>query len=204
MRAAAVALAAWATRDGAGVKSGDPRHEAVTEGRRLQWEQAHARGDAWAQSTPYSSCGDLCHWMLRCLGCRDERLVNRSDDGGEHPWTPGANISRLAAHRELMRGPNETPQPGDVVFVKNAWGGHVCVVREWGDDRAVTEDYGQPYGLRKTKTAAPGMLGGAPIGWVLDLSKVVLSESAMVPNGFQLGTPDDNPYDEARVTIPDD
>jgi hypothetical protein len=198
VRRASVALGAWATRDGLGVNGGDERHEIVTEGRRTQWERAHARGDAWAQRGTYSSCLDLLHWVMRCLGCRDETLVNRNDDFGTRAWIPGANVTMLSGakhlHRQLWSWP---PAPGDFVYRDNPWGGHGCLVREWDEQSGVatTEDYGQPYGARRTPRIGPGTrLGGNRILWVVDVTRVPIADAAVVPDAFDGGEPDDNPY----------
>jgi hypothetical protein len=212
VRAAAVALARYATdADGAGHREvGDPVHEEVTEGRYKQWLDARTRGDAWAQGMIYSSCGDPVHWMLRNLGCRDESLVNRSDDGGEHPWAAGRNIAMLGASKFVRKpGRDVGPSPGDAVFVMNQYGGHVCTVTAWREpdpDKATTQDYGQPCGKQRTKQIASAphfTLDGHPVLWWLDVTLVPLAESAIVPDDFEGGVLDTNPYPEPDVAVYD-
>ena len=201
LRAAAVTLGEYSV--GRGKRpSGDPVHDWITEGRRLQWERAHAAGHSWALKGSYSSCGDLAHWLLMCLGCRDERVVNRSDDGGEISWVVGANISRLVAlpwYREEGAG----PFPGDILHVASP--DHVAVLLDQESaDQWHTADYGQPHAERKDCLVVPRRRGlivrGRHLeGWV-DLESMLddgaFTESAIVPDAFPYGVLDDNPYDE--------
>jgi hypothetical protein len=186
-REVALALAAHATRDGQGRNVGDPVHELITEGRTRGNEERRQRG---SPEVPYSSCGDLAHWLLMSLGCLDERLVNRSDDGGTTPWKIGANLSRLAsypAYEHTALG--IFPIPGDVLLF-NDRAGHVCVLRSWDEStlHAVTEDYGQPYGRRRQRILSHrgnGWLldGRALDGW-LDIDAVPLDGPARLPDGM--------------------
>lgn len=202
LREAAVWNAAWATNDGAGANLDDPRHEEVTEGRRKQYEVALKAGLEWAKKMRggYSSCGDLLHWLLRKLGVRDEALVNRTDDGGTHPWLPGANPSLGSHAHAALRPITERPQPGDLVMNNNAYGGHMYVVRSIDEDGTmVTEDYGAPYGKRRTKKWEPGKVDGNSILWIVNIAKLKYQESASVPDDFPFGVEDDNPYSEVGV-----
>lgn len=212
VRAAAVALTRYAVdADGAGKRaSGDPVHESITEGRRLQYERALAAGQAWAVAMSrkggYSSCGDLAHWLLLCLGCRDERLVNRSDDCGEIPWIPGVNLSRIQSHPAYVRavvGPR--PWLGDVLYVQSP--DHVSVLLEWRTHDIVTGDYGQPHGaLRVLPIVTTGGLVRVGqrrlVGW-LDVTRVEYAETAVVPDGCEVGTEDDSPYPEGLSWEPE-
>jgi hypothetical protein len=215
VRKAAVALARYATAapTPGHREVGDLVHEEVTEGRYKQWLDARAAGQPWAMHMIYSSCGDLIHWILRCLGCRDESLVNRNDDGGDHPWASGVNLQKLQGHPYTKKPCDETPVPknGDAVFVDTASGGHVCDVDEWpmetagggiAADHAVTNDYGQPCAKHKVKTIAEGplRLDGHQVKWWLDITAVPLGESAIVPDDFEGGIADENPYAEPGVT----
>lgn len=203
VRRAAVAIARWATNDDE-CKLGDPIHEWVTEGRRKQWEDARKRGDAWAQKGSYSSCGDLAHALLFLLGCRDERLVNRTGDGGVTPWRIGANLSRIDAAPGYVKARSGlVPNDGDILHVASVYSGqqtndHVAVLESFGMVSIITHDYGQPYGLRKVQSAH--QTGGLfvigqrrLIGW-LDVCAVNRTESAIVPDSFVGGVEDDNPY----------
>jgi hypothetical protein len=163
----AVALATHAVNGTLGRSVGDPVHEEVTEGRRRQWEVALRAGAAWARSMSagYYSCGDLAAWMLWRLGCRDESLVNRTNDGGVRAWVPGRNLTVIASSRAFTAGrPPTVPQPGDILFL-NQNGGHVCVLLEWdaASGLCITADYGQPYGRRRSRRI--GQRAGA---WTLD------------------------------------
>lgn len=195
-RRVAVALATWAATDEQGRprKLGDPVHEAVTEGRRSQYEAALKAGQEWARKLPgYFSCGDLAHWLLARLGVRDERLVNRNDDGGQIPWRAAENLLRIQRHPAFVAaGGGKVPQPGDVMHILQH-GGHVCVLLEWDTARgvAITADYGQPYGACKMRgflpTASGGwLLAGAPLtGW-LDLDALEYAAAVEVPEGCPL------------------
>lgn len=69
----------FAVADEAGRVANDPAYRRITEGR--------DRGPS------YSSCGDLAHWLLFVLGCR-EPWINRVEHNG---WRGGLNINLLAA-----------------------------------------------------------------------------------------------------------
>lgn len=208
LRTAAVMLVLFAVNGDMGRNVGDPVHEWVTEGRRREWERAHARGDAWAQGTPYSSCGDLAHWLLMMLGCRNERYVNRTGDCGEVPWKATVNITRLVAlpaYQPAKSAAGRTPQSGDILHV--AGPDHVAVVDEWNEatGEVTSADYGQPYGRRRkhpiVRRRSTILVGTRVLmGWV-DLEQVVLEESALVPEDFEGGEEDLNPYN-AELTIP--
>lgn len=201
VRQAAVALANFAVDGANGRRPPDAIHEWITEGRRTQWERAHAAGHRWAQGVPYSSCGDLAHWMLMCLGCRDELVINRGDDGGVKGWVPGPNISRLVGSRFYVK--SGEPEPGDILHV--AQPDHVAVLLERvSDDQLVTADYGQPYGRRRVCRVRDTWWGrivrGRTLQGFVSLARIVeggaFTESAIVPDDFQGGVQDDNPYDE--------
>jgi hypothetical protein len=214
--AAILALASYATANGAGRELADPVYEEVTEGRRRQWEEAHRRGDAWAQKTPYSSCADLIHWILRCLGVRDESLVNRTDDGGDAPWKPTVNIAvlRQSPYTTLRYGRADRPKPSYAVFLQNSSGGHLTLLRSWEEDptttyvtgSATTDDYGQPYARRRARRLGRDQdgyltLDGNPVLWWIDLSTFPRQESACVPDDFEHPDAelDENPYPESGV-----
>jgi hypothetical protein len=210
LRETALALAAYATAQGAGRDAGDTVFERITEGR-LSGNMA--RRKKGSPEVPYSCCGDLAHWMLFALGCRDERLVNRDTDGGETPWAMGANITRLGGSGLVQKaGPGLRPKPGDILFL-DQHGGHVCVLRSWDEGDLIiepygtvmTEDYGQPMGRRRTRklTSVRGalFLDGAPLRWWLPLDRVRLTESALCPPGYEGGVEDENPYEEQGVDL---
>ena len=112
-----IRLATYAVNGDKGRDRGDPVHEEVTEGRYAQWVDAKARKASWAVGMVYSSCGDLVAWMLYRLGCRDERLVNRTADEGQTPWMPGRNVTNVVSHRAYCKaGRGAEPQPGDVLY----------------------------------------------------------------------------------------
>lgn len=193
---------------------GDPVFEAVTEGRYKQWLDAKAAKQPWALHMVYSCCGDLVHYMLRCLGCRDETLVNRNDDGGTHPWAGSKNITDLEGHPCTWKPDGDearVPRSGDAVFINNQYGGHVFVVDQWpmemggggaAADHEVSQEYGQPAGKQRVRTITqnPLAVDGHSVGWWLNLDLVPLTESAIVPDDFEGGIPDENPYAEPGVT----
>lgn len=207
---AAIALVRFAVDAPRGRRVGDPVHEWVTEGRRKQYEIALVAGAEWAiklsKTGGYSSCGDLAHWLLMCLGVRDERYVNRSDDGGQHPWIAGVNISRLVALPAYVKAAaGLAPKPGDITHV--AGPDHVAVCELFDPDAGESSsyDYGQPYGANRKRVVvqrgATWIIGGRVLqGWV-DIERVKLVESAIVPDDFKLGELDENPYAEA-ISIP--
>lgn len=210
LRAAAVALARFAVNAPTGRTVGDPVHEWVTEGRRKQYEDALAAGAEWAvKMAPhggYSSCGDEAQWLLMCLGVRDERYVNRSGDGGVHPWVSGVNIARLCALPAYVKASaGQAPRPGDITHVTNA--DHVAVSESFRPDlgSASSCDYGQPHAAYRERAVvqrgATWIVGGRVLaGWV-DIELLRFEESALVPDDFELGTVDDNPYPE-DLSIP--
>lgn len=210
-RAAATALAEFAVGAPRGRTVGDPVHEWVTEGRRLQYERAVAAGARWATSMSggYSSCGDLAHWLLMCLGCRDERYVNRGDDGGEVPWRAGVNISRLVAlpaYVDARRAAGRTPVPGDILHVASP--DHVCVLVAARVEAGTvdTADYGAPHAAFRTVPVlvrgSVTMIGSRVLmGWV-DLGAVEFTESALVPDSFSLGSPDVSPFSDTLTITP--
>lgn len=196
-RAASVAIAAFLVGGTVGRRPPDPIHEWVTEGRRTTNERAIAAG---AHQRPYSSCGDLAHAVLWCLGCRDEHLVNRDSDGGQTPWVMGVNISRLCASPAYVRATRGMdPHQGDVLHVQSP--DHVSILGSRGAGAWTTCDYGQPYGMQRSRLAVRGsdgiwVVGGRRlVGW-LDLQRVEYRESAIVPDDFDGAEEDDNPYPE--------
>jgi len=213
VRRASVAIATWAVDGKKGRPSGDPIHEWVTEGRRLQFERALAAGCKWAvqlnKTGGYSSCGDLIHFVLMLLGMRDEKVLNRGDDGGDLAWRMCVNISKLVRSRYYV-GANtyEMPMLGDMLHV--APPDHVSVLTSVPMvDQWVDANYGAPHGaqhVRPLRNVAQGMtVGGRLLGGFVSLEKVVglggLVESAIVPDDFVGGLVDDSPYPEDLVIL---
>lgn len=170
-RELALHLCSWATYEGKGAPVDSDRYRVVTEGRTLP----HGA---------YSSCGDLVHWMLYSLGCRDRSLCNRESLGG---WRVGQNLSLLDRHRELRRPWAEPAQPGDIVLIEGEFE-HVCVVQEWGPQWATTYDYGQPGGeMRVRELKEPRSLyecwgiGNGSASWIMDLDKIEFTAEPSLP-----------------------
>lgn len=130
-----------------------PNYTAVTEGR----DPADPK---------YSSCGDLAHWLLFRLGCR-QPWINRREHQG---WRRGLNVSLLAftapsSVRRTEPRPGSPLDTGDVLIV---WGradgtdAHVAVVYEFTASpfRLVVAEFGQPGGHVKERalTARDGEL----------------------------------------------
>ncbi len=145
----ASALLRYAVADSAGRDELDPVYRVITERR---------DGPTPALRAKYSSCGDLAHWLLRCLGVRAAWL-NRDDDEDGQPWHSGVNLNWLCpppigkcsiAKADLQAD----PEPGDIFVENNAHGGHVFCAIEYdaAADTLVTAEYGQPGGLRKVRT----------------------------------------------------
>jgi len=109
----------------------------------------------------YSSCGDLCHWLLRCLGVRADWL-NRDDDNAGRPWVMGVNLNWLTPPGIGKCRPAEAKfqgafEPGDV-FVTN--GSHALAVVHYDAERdiLITAEYGQPGGLLKMREGTAGFV----------------------------------------------
>lgn len=131
LRQAAVELARYACNGDEGRVLGDPVFEEVTEGR--------------AHYPRYSACGDLAQWVLMRLGLRDERILNRSDDGGKVPWSIGQNLSKIvykSGKAFVWASASKRPKPGDILYV--AMPEHVCVLDELkeSEGKIITCDYG--------------------------------------------------------------
>ncbi len=172
LRVEAVRIARYACNGDQGRIFGDPVFEQVTEGRQ-KWKG-------------YSACGDLAQYVLKELGFRDERIVNREDDGGVLPWAMGKNLSKIVFNPlgafVWARG-SARPRPGDILYMSKPE--HVAVLDELKEEQSsiVTCDYGQfdaaagkPSGGRRTSTfTARGrtlMIGKRTLhGW-LDLAKL--------------------------------
>jgi len=172
LRSTAVAIASYACNGDDGRVLGDPVFEEVTEGR-----------NHWPK---YSSCGDLPHYVLMRLGFRDERILNRSDDGGIRNWSIGQNLSRLVfktGKALVWASIAKRPQPGDVLYLASPE--HVCVL-DSVDEAAgtiTTFDYGQfdqksgkPCGRRRVsafRVQGKQLLVGKRVlrGWV-DIARI--------------------------------
>ncbi|MGE0327779.1 MAG: hypothetical protein AB7S68_36040 [Polyangiaceae bacterium] len=132
LRAEAVRIASYACDGDRGRVEGDPVFDSVTEGRQ------HNKG--------YSACGDLPHYMLRELGIRDERLLNRDDDDGVIPWRMGKNLSRIvfsAGGAFVWAWGKKRPKPGDVLYMSKPE--HVAVLEELDEAKGTIAvlEYGQ-------------------------------------------------------------
>lgn len=215
MRRASAAIALWAVDGERGRAVGDPVHDWITEGRRAQYERALAAGAQWALDMPagYSSCGDLVHFVLWMLGCRDESVVNRDSDGGAVPWRVGANISRIVRSPWYVRfgvgASLEMPELGDPIHVRSPH--HVAVLcDELDGSQWITADYGQPHGRRyvaQLRDVSTGVLvRGRPLEGYVSLRAArragAFVESAIVPSDVDVGDPCDNPYPEG-IELPE-
>jgi hypothetical protein len=139
----------------------DPFYKIVTEGRDV---------GKWRPS--YSSCADLAHWQLRCLGVRAPWL-NRDDDGDEQKWRTQVNLNWLCPQpigkcpiaRPKLQGP---PEPGDIFVENNAHGGHVfCAVSyDAAKDTLTTAEYGQPGGKRKKREGFSAAFAKRPLSHI--------------------------------------
>ncbi len=214
IRHAAVAIAIYACDGFAGRVVGDKVFEYVTEKRQSQNIRARKHNP---NIYPYLSCGDLAHYMLFAIGCRDEKLVNRDTDGGDIPWRVGVNISRLSGHPAFVAASKTfSAKPGDILCAVSDKPGSehasILVSADVEDEIITTCDYGQK--IKQTSRPDGEMVDGGiqkrlPLvfkngRWCiglskyllgyLDISKVPLSETAIVPDDYDKGTPDDNPY----------
>lgn len=138
-------LLSKAVNDEHGRDESDPFYRVVTEDR---------DGPTPKLRNAYSSCGDLAHWLLRCLGVRAGWL-NRNDDGDGQPWRSGVNlnwltpwpIGKCSIAKPRWQG---TFGPGDVIVVT---GSHALAVISYDaeQDALTTAEYGQPGGKRKVR-----------------------------------------------------
>lgn len=144
-------LLEWAV-EGGRTNEQHPHYTAVTEGR----DPADPK---------YSSCGDLAHWLLFRLGCRQVWLNRKEHRGWEFGTKANGganNVSLLAGtlggghnSRAAPTSVRRSPVPGamfdtgDVVIVWNgATDAHVMVVYEFSPSplRLVVGEFGQPGG----------------------------------------------------------
>ena len=91
----------------------------------LEWAcggEAHKKRGNYSQVVEdrdwagYSSCGDLAHWLLYALGCRQawiNRGEHRDGDLGKPGWDVAVNVSRLAF--SAPTSVRQTPMPGYMV-----------------------------------------------------------------------------------------
>jgi hypothetical protein len=119
-----------------------PNYVEVTEGRDV--------------AAGYSSCGDLAHWLLYRMGCRQE-WVNRKEHRG---WAVGKNISLLAFVAPLSCRRSPFPgiraEPGDIFIQWDHPGGedaHVFLCRRDQPlpGQMTVAEYGQPGGHIRDK-----------------------------------------------------
>jgi len=210
VRDAVISIAQFATGGDVGRWVGDPIFERVTEGRQAIQDAAQRKNP---KIVPYSACGDLVHYILRCIGCRDESLVNRNDDGGTHPWDVGKNLTKLNTspywHRHVK---GVLPTRGCLCMIGEP--AHVFIFEGFSADglTVVTYDYGKwdnkkgaggHRTVSKVGYTSGGLLtiGGRTLyGWIQP-EEVPLTESAIVPNSFEGGVPDENPYEESKIFI---
>jgi len=160
-QAFAVALLRKAVNDEHGRDELDPFYKVVTENR---------DGPTPALRARYSSCADLAHWLLRCLGVRADWL-NREDDGDGQHWKSGVNLNWLCA-KPIGKCPlaspklNGDPAPGDVFVESNSFGGHVFCAIEYdaATDTLTTAEYGQPGGKRQRRAGFKAAFAKHPLG----------------------------------------
>lgn len=214
IRKAMVAIVTYACGAFGGRVVGDDVFEFVTERRQSQTNKARKNNP---NIYPYYSCGDLAHYGLYAVGCRNEKLVNQTKDGGEIPWISGVNISRLSGSDAFVAASkSEMPSQGDIIVLvgREPRSEHACVLcsitkRPGSDDTydITTADYGQKL-KRNGEIVDGGILRNQVARWFggrlvvgskyvvgfVDLSKVSFSESAIVPDDYDGGVEDDNPY----------
>jgi hypothetical protein len=175
-------LLSKAVNDEHGRDESDPFYKVVTENRDGPTPKLRAK---------YSSCADLAHWMLRCLGVRADWL-NRNDDGDAHPWRNGVNLNWLCpppigkcalAHSKLVAD----PAPGDVFVESNQFGGHVfCVIAYDAEaDMLTTAEYGQPGGKRKRRGGFKAAFARHPLSH-LRLVDVLASGAVTEPPDYAI------------------
>lgn len=159
-------LITWACGPPKGRDENDPIYQQVVEGR-----------DVGTYQKSYSSCGDLCHWMLYRLGVRSD-LVNRDENGG---WQQEKNISKLAFSQAASNvTPSTSYKPGDIIIIWNESNGtdaHAIVVTEQNGSSLSTGEYGQPGGAEKTRTITTK--DGKPFIGKRQIQKVIPLETVL-------------------------
>lgn len=151
-------------------------YQAVCEGR-----------DSGPMQKSFSSCGELAHWLLYRLGCR-QPWINRKEHNG---WRVGRNVSTLAFEapnsvRRTMPRPGSPLDTGDIIIVwarADGTDAHVMVVYEFSASpmRLVVGEFGQPGGhIAERKLAVKNgelYVGARPIQRWLPLH-LVLTDAA--------------------------
>lgn len=143
----------------------NPVYKKITENR---------DGPTPKQRASYSSCADLAHWHLRCVGIDpDVDWINRDDDADGVPWRSQVNLNWLCprpigkcpiAKRKLQAA----PETGDVFVEDNAHGGHVfCAVDyDAATDSLITAEYGQPGGKPKIRRGFTAAFARRPLSHI--------------------------------------
>ncbi len=182
LRVEAVRIARYACDGDTGRLYGDPVFEEVTEGRQ-KWKG-------------YSACGDLPHYVLRELGFRDERVLNREDDDGVVPWKIGANLSRLVFNSLgvfVWASGSKRPKPGDVLYMSKPE--HVAILEDLDEPAGtiITLDYGQ-WDYEAVKAAGKRKLNTFAVqGRTIKIGKRTLHgwlDLARLPGLIDPGTPE--------------
>lgn len=176
-RMLAVELVLHAVNDEHGRDELDAVYKRVTENR---------DGPTPLQRAKYSSCADLAHWMLRCLGVRADWL-NRDDDADAQRWRSGVNLNWLCP-KPIGKCPIArarlacNPEPGDVFVENNVYGGHVFVAVSYdaAADALTTAEYGQPGGKRKVRAGFKAAFNKHPYSHIR-LADVLGSGACQVP-----------------------
>src|SRR6186713_653784 len=89
LRTIATHLLDYAVCGDRGRNESDKVYDSITEHR-----------DRGVMRAKYSSCGDLGHWLVYRLGCR-ETWVNRAENGG---WRVGLNVNLLYGKQTHIGG----------------------------------------------------------------------------------------------------
>lgn len=162
-QAFAQALLRKAVNDEHGRDESDPFYKVVTENR---------DGPTPAMRAKYSSCADLGHWLLRCLGVRADWL-NRDDDADAQRWRSGVNLNWLCPKPigkcSIARAKlTANPEPGDVFVESNVYGGHVfcAIAYDTATDTLTTAEYGQPGGKLKRRAGFRAAFAKHPLSHI--------------------------------------
>ena len=198
---AIVALASYACQDEAGAWQGDAIFEEVTEGRQHQTDLQRKKDP---KAAAYSACTDLFSWCAEALGCTDEQIVNRNDDGGRRPWVTGGGPTFIQnapgyvyASRAVRAG--QLPGVGAALVLLDPW--HVAILAELDLERGVcvVYEYGQfgtaPHtqlgaACGQKHTHAAKIMGtqlvikGRVVGGWLPVEALPLSKPALMPDDF--------------------
>ena len=194
---AVCALAHYACDGDTGRIQGDSIFEEVTECRQTNTDKQRLTDP---HAVPYSACTDLFSWCAEHLGCEDEAIVNRNDDGGRKDWVTGGGPRFIQSAPGYVQAPRalasgQLPACGAWLVLLDPW--HVCllesldlelgscVVYEYGQFNTKT---GKAYGRRNThpvkRMGNQLVVKGRVVGGWLPSESLPLTKPGLMPDDF--------------------